>query len=383
MKQINKRIWLSPIIKKSDMAGFQPCFPPLPQHIRFSRAEKMPPWLFYLPGAIWWFCLSLYYRSFTLPCLVNPTIFMGGMANETKTSIFEQIDKTPLKEHLPLYRTLHNQNLTEEQLKQAIQEMGIDFPMIAKPDISCKGLGIKLVDNMACLLDYVRDYPKGEKFLLCEFIDYPEEIGIFYVRFPETNQVILPSLTLKYPFLLSGDGKKTIHQLLRENDGSRRLLPLCKKRYGEKLEEILPEDCYFRATAMGSHTLGSIFRDGEDLIDDALFAQVKKLAEGLPDFYYGRFDIRCRSLDDFKKGKNFKIMELNCASAEMTHIWDPDGSLWRAWAGIFLQVSLLFKVGAQVKKHRHYTTQPVSSFAALWSEYRAELKRYKSYPIPS
>ncbi len=380
MININKKLWLSPIIEKSALEGFQPCFPPLPKNIRLSPAESLPAWLFYLPGFFWWVCLAIYYRSWTLPCLVNPSISLGGMVNETKSSIYEQFQTTPLKQYVPIFCRLHNDGLNKEELQQAVKETGLTFPIIAKPDIGCKGFGVKLLTDMEMLIDYARDYPHDECFLICEFADYPEEIGIFYVRSPETGEFSVPSLTLKYPFLLSGDGTQTIRELLHANAATKRLLHRCEMRYGKMLDDVLPEDSYFRATAVGSHTSGTIFRDGEALIDDALVAQLDRLTQDIPNFYYGRIDIKCRSLDDFKQGKNFKIIEFNGAGAEMTHIWDPEGSLWRAWVGIFLQISLLFKIGHQVRRQQTYKKP---SSLSLWRAFRAESKRNRIYTVSS
>jgi len=38
-------------------------------------------------------------------------------------------------------------------------------------------------------------------------------------------------------------------------------------------------------------------------------------------FYYGRYDIKCRSIDDLKKGKNFSILEFNGCGGEAHHVY--------------------------------------------------------------
>ncbi|HOZ87200.1 MAG TPA: hypothetical protein PL029_05545, partial [Bacteroidia bacterium] len=44
----------------------------------------------------------------------------------------------------------------------------------------------------------------------------------------------------------------------------------------------------------------------------------------------GRYDIRCTSIEDLKKGNNFSILELNGSGAEPAHIYDPNFSYLKA-----------------------------------------------------
>ena len=60
-----------------------------------------------------------------------------------------------------------------------------------------------------------------------------------------------------------------------------------------------------------------------NLVIDLICKQIKG-------FYFGRFDLRCNSIEDLKKGKNFSILELNGAGAEPAHIYDPSFSFFKA-----------------------------------------------------
>ena len=39
---------------------------------------------------------------------------------------------------------------------------------------------------------------------------------------------------------------------------------------------------------------------------------INKISKNIPNFYAGRYDIRFDNIEDFKEGRNFKILELNC-----------------------------------------------------------------------
>ncbi|MGZ3690523.1 MAG: hypothetical protein ACXVAX_03405, partial [Pseudobdellovibrio sp.] len=100
----------------------------------------------------------------------------------------------------------------------------------------------------------------------------------------------------------------------------------------------------------GNHCQGAIFKNGVHLQTSELLQAIESVALNIPDFYFGRFDIRYLSPSDLKAGKNFKIVELNAAGSEATHIWDPQTSLLTAYRVLFQQWEYLFLVGYQIKK---------------------------------
>ncbi len=73
---------------------------------------------------------------------------------------------------------------------------------------------------------------------------------------------------------------------------------------------------------IGNHSKGTLFINGNDQIDASLTQVFDRLARHIDGFYYGRFDIKCQSLDELRAGKDFKIIELNGVFSEPTHIYD-------------------------------------------------------------
>ncbi len=375
MNSSNHHFWLSAFIPETIKETLPTSFPPLPDITSVSLSERIPSWLLYLPMAFYWLVLSCCYRSFTLPCLANPDIPFAGIANESKSEILNNFTPT---NHLPKNCLIqHTNKLTPESLLATMNHAGLKFPIIAKPDMGCAGIGLKLLNNHDALYHAICAYPLGEKIILNEFIEWPEELGVFYIKIPGKIQGFVPSLTLKYPFLIAGDGKRTVEEHLKSNSAGRRVLQQCRQHHRDVLQKIIPKHTFFRVTIFGSHTLGTIFRNGSSFIDDALCQRVNLLAQGLPNFYFGRFDIKCRSLNDFKAGKNFKVLEINAASAEMTHIWDPEGSLLETWSALIQQISFLFKIGHEIRK----TGRIPPKLHTVITEIRTEFARKKKYPL--
>jgi hypothetical protein len=77
---------------------------------------------------------------------------------------------------------------------------------------------------------------------------------------------------------------------------------------------------------------------------------MQEIATRLPGFYFGRFDIRYRSEEEFLRGERFQIVEVNGAGSEATNIWDPEMDLLTAYSTLLKQWAMLFEIGAINRK---------------------------------
>jgi hypothetical protein len=96
---------------------------------------------------------------------------------------------------------------------------------------------------------------------------------------------------------------------------------------------------------IGTHCRGAIFLDGVDTITPALEEVIDRIAQSFDGFFFGRFDIRVPSRQDFMAGRNLKIVELNGVTSEATHIYDPKHSLFDAYRVLFQQWRIAFEIG--------------------------------------
>ena len=88
-------------------------------------------------------------------------------------------------------------------------------------------------------------------------------------------------------------------------------------------------------------------------------------------FYYGRYDIKCASIEDFKKGKNFSILEFNGAGAGVQHIYANDYSLWKACSVILTHWKMLYKISRYNHKNNGI---PYWGFLKGWKHLKAAKK---------
>jgi hypothetical protein len=98
-------------------------------------------------------------------------------------------------------------------------------------------------------------------------------------------------------------------------------------------------------------------------------ARFDAIAQALPEFHFGRFDVRFERFADVQQGQAFTIVEINGAGAESTHIWDRRTGLLQAWRDLMRQYRWLFEIGAA---NRARGFQPMA-----WGEFMRAYRREK------
>lgn len=308
------------------------------------------------------------------PCFftaANPALHAGGMGLESK---FQTLQLIP--EALQPKTVLAKTGASFFEIEQNIFRAGINFPLIAKPDIGYRGFLVSKLDSPQELRAYLSRY--SVDFLIQEFIDYPEELGIFYYRLPGERRGRVVSLTLKEFLYIEGDGQSTIRQLIERKP--RALLQL------ENLQEDKPDIMNkvpafgerVNLSVIGNHSRGTQFLNGNEYIDEQLTDTIDQISKSINGFHYGRFDVKCRSLESLKQGLDFKILELNGAFSEPTHIYDTQKSTYlQAVSTIVKHWRLVRRIA--VANHKlgvpfMRTTQMLSELRAL-KNYHKKIKQ--------
>ena len=351
-----------------------------------SLAERVPNGLFYIPVGLRWIALSIRYGNFTLPTLANPLIETGGFWGESKSKVLGDIGIDQQKwvaKFFPYKRTERPAEVELQEVLNKMSETGIEFPLVAKPDIGWQGFGVRKVDDKEALLNYLAVYPKNETLLIQHLIPYDGEAGVFYARMPNDEHGKVFSLTLRYFPYVIGDGSSTLRELIQHNPRtgfkSDYFLGKNPDHLGlgaERLATIPADEELVRLAFIGSIRVGGIYRDARHLITPELSERFDEIARSIPEFYYGRFDIRFKSTDELKVAEGFSIIEVNGAGSEPIHAWDPDMTLFNLYRELFKTQSLMFRIAAQNRK-RGYKTEGILSF---FKAARKQNKLIKLYP---
>ncbi len=291
----------------------------------------------YFPIFFYWIYLSVKARSLGFFNASNPRIINGGFALESKKEIYDLIPKQYYPETL-----FFKANTSWDYLLSTLEKTTIDFPFIIKPDIGLQGLRVEKINSIGELKKYFDaiDYD----FLIQECIKYPLEIGLFYCRMPNENKGTITGIVYKDFLIVKGNGKNTIQELIEQNSRFALQLDTLKRKFGDKLNEVLSNEVTLNLVPFGNHVRGCKFTDVSHWINEKLNATFNEICLQIPDFYFGRLDIMFQSLEDLEQGKNFSIIELNGAGSEPTHIYDPKHSIFFAWKEIIKHYDILYKI---------------------------------------
>jgi hypothetical protein len=352
--------------------------PPLAAGPALSWFEFWPAWLFYPPVWLWIALLSLWHRGVRLPLIANPSIAAGGVVGESKAAVLALAGPEARRwfaPHVSLLRPDGEAGAAARAALAAAQAAGLALPLVAKPDLGCRGAGVRPVDSAAELAAYLSGFPAGERLVLQALVPGPGEAGVFWVKLPGAARGRIISLTLKYFPHVVGDGRSTLRQLILADARAGRLAHLYLGRHAARLDEVLPAGAPFRLAFAGSHSRGAIFRDGTALVTPAMAARFEAIAADIPEFWFGRFDVRFADIGDLQRGEGFRILEVNGAGAESTHIWDSRMRLGAAYAALFRQHWLLWRVGA-LNRARGFRPEGMGDFLRRWRRERALVPRY-------
>ena len=305
----------------------------------------MPKWLICVPLTLQWLWLALRYRSLTLPSAANPQITSGGLVGEGKLEYFQGMGSVA-RAATASYCAVSTQTMPSgSTLRNLMRRSVLFFPVIAKPDVGLCGYGVRLIANMGELQAYLLGFPANETVVLQAYLPQEGEAGIFYARDPVTDVGRVISLTLRYYPRVIGDGVSTVAELMAGDRRAGRALNSSRHQPCRDAARVPAAGEVVRTATIGSTRVGGLYRDGGGYITAQLTAAVDAIARDMPDFYFGRFDVRFDSLPALSEGLGFTIMEINGAGSEAIQAWDPDVGLLAGLSMIFQKQSLLFAIG--------------------------------------
>lgn len=293
--------------------------------------------LVHLPLYPYWAWLSLKARSLYFLTAANPAIKNGGFIMESKKEVY-----SIMPSHLYPTTCYFEPNTPFDIILDTIKNAGIEFPLIAKPDYGERGLAVKKIYNKEQLQDYTARIPIS--YLVQSFVPYENEVGIFYCRMPGEEQGFISGIVNKEPVTVVGDGVSTVAELVKANDRYLLQWKAIQEQHGDGLDVVLDRGAKKELVPYGNHVRGSKFTDVSNRISPELNATLNKICLQIPEFYYGRLDIRFKNWEALKRGEEMSIIELNGSGSGPTHIYDPAHSIFFAWWEIARHWKILYQI---------------------------------------
>ena len=234
------------------------------------------------------------------------------------------------------------------EVKKRLAKSPIQFPLIVKPEVGGQGILFRKIENEEHLKEYHSKIPA--EYFIQEFVTYPLEVSLFYFRYPNEKKGAITGFLQKIPMRVTGDGIHTHEELLLQNLKTKKRLAELKLKHEINFNKIIPDGEVYILSYAGNHNRGAHFIDLNSEINDDLVNVLDKISLGINDFFYGRYDIMCNSIEDLKQGKNFAILEYNGCGAEPNHFYDTGYTLIKAYKEILKHWKILYQISSYNNK---------------------------------
>ncbi len=293
--------------------------------------EFWPMWAFYPPVVVHVLWLGLRHRNLTLFTAADPAIPCGGLVMESKAEILTGLKNSGA---LPPFAVLPDEPLPGR------------YPIVLKPDVGERGQGVAIAVDRAAAAAYLDATPPGTRTIAQAFVP-GEEFGVFYTRLPSESRGRVFSLTEKRLISVTGDGVRTLEELILADDRAVCMARFFLRKHGDSLANVPAAGEVVPLTHVGTHCRGALFLDASEHITPELESAIDRISQSFPGFYFGRYDLRVPSIADLRAGTRIAVLELNGVSSEATHIYDPRHGLFHAYRTLFAQWRLCFAIARE------------------------------------
>ncbi|MCO5114170.1 MAG: hypothetical protein M9899_08340 [Bdellovibrionaceae bacterium] len=278
--------------------------------------EFWPTSLLHLPVYIYALGQALRFRSLNYFVWANPKIATGGLKGYSRYKILQHVPES----HLPA-TVLVFASATPEDVEKLWSEKGGAFPIVVKPDLGgSQGFGVKLINDQEELLKYHKKVKYN--YLIQTYVDEPEEFGVFVLRTSEGFQI--SSLVQKDFLILHGDGRSSIKELFYKHGRASQFISVHElPHYSERILEV-GQNVWLQP--LGSRRKGTRFVNANSIIDESLTDHFQILTKHIPQFFYGRLEVRAESVRALSEGR-FKVMDISGVGSVPGHIYDS-GYKW-------------------------------------------------------
>ncbi|HMQ11062.1 MAG TPA: hypothetical protein PKC21_08145 [Oligoflexia bacterium] len=327
-------------------------------------------WMYSLmiPGFIY---LIIKYRGFSYFLYCNPAIINSGIVGESKDDLDKLLQAIPKKFLLAQVMVEKKSTLNFSDLKQLMHEKNIQLPCYVKPILGHRGLMVKRINTEEELKEY-SDIAQFD-FLIQELCSAQEEMGLYFLK--KEGQFSIFSITdKKFPYVI-GDGKKSLKQLIMKDSYLKLFSPNYFKKHWNNWNTVLKNNEKFFLTDTGNHNQGCIFKNGIRYNNENLRIILNAILNDVKGINIGRFDLKYNLNGNEIDEQSIKIIELNGGSAEPTHIYDKDTSLFEMFSSLFQQYDYMFQVGKK-NYQKEQVAWNTKSFLKDWLAYIKQTKHY-------
>ena len=314
---------------------------------RVKLVPLIPVWLWHCGRArSWWFFTP-----------ANPTLTFGGFEGETKREMYEQLPPDLYPKSIYI-----EPETAVDEVVRSVESHFEGYPIAVKPNVGMMGLLFRVINSAAELRQYHEQVPV--EYIVQELSTYPIEVSVFYYRFPGEPTGTITGFVRKDSLEVTGNGRSTLWELIGQYPPVQFRLAEMQAKHANRLDYVVPDgDAYCLSNALNQTRGGRLVSLAHEK-DERLLGVFDALSQYTGSFYFGRYDVKCASVDDLKAGRNFTILEFNGAGAAPHHVYGNGHSLRQAYRIVLHHWSVL----ARISRQNHALGIPYWSFGRGWDQ---------------
>lgn len=318
--------------------------------------EFGPAWWIHFPMKVFGLLWSIRLRNFGFFEASNPGLENGGLFDYSKNESLHKFRKINIPKTIV---TDYPYSIFEIESK--IDEAGMSYPLVAKPDFGERGREVEFIENKMALVAYFTTKKQG-RYLVQEYLGGGLEFGVFYTKNPLTNKANISSLTLKIPLQVIGDGYSDVKSLTLSHPRASRYLH--EINY-PSMHEVPAKNRIVKLSQKGNHCKGAVFLDCTGHVDDEMVVAFEQVCAPYEDFFYGRLDVKVPYWENLWQDQKVKIIEVNGCNSEPIHIYSPGNSYFNALKVVWEHFAVMAGIAKFNLKKKNY--QP--NLSNLWANY--------------
>jgi hypothetical protein len=283
-----------------------------------------------------WILYCIRSRSFWFFTTSNPMLTFGGFEGENKKEMYAAL---PLGTYPRSFFVVPN--IRFDEVEKNFRSNNFQFPCAVKPDIGQMGILFRKIDSFSELQRYHK-LMKAE-YIIQEFVEYPLEVSVFYYRFPNAANGTITGFVRKEYLSVVGDGKSTLFHLIQNYPRVLFRQEEMREKHWKNLNSVIPNGQQYILSHALNLSRGGKLVSLEHEKDERLLKVFDKLSHHTG-FLYGRYDIKCASIEDLKAERNFSILEFNGSGAEPHHVYGNGNTVFKAIGILLDHWNILFKI---------------------------------------
>lgn len=294
---------------------------------RLKYIPLVPSWISYCmrAGSLWFFTPS------------NPSLVFGGFDGVSKREMYNQ-----LPSNLHPKSIFISNKLPFEEVEKLVSSNHFSYPIAVKPEIGRMGLMFRKIETLADLQQYHEKMPVN--YIIQDFINYPVEVSVFYYRFPGEQSGAITGFLKKESLQVVGDGKTKLLGLIINSPRACLRIAEMKLKHKDRLNDIIPKGEVYTLSHALNLSRGGRLVNLEHEKDERLLKVFDDLSNHAKGFYYGRYDIKCASIENLKQGINYTILEYNGSGGEPHHVYGNGNSLIKACKILAQHWNIMYKI---------------------------------------